>query len=92
MVCLFEDVKKSLLTEVFNVIYLLFTCSKVLKEIPVGDLQQDEALEVKHEADLQRNLDHPSIVRFHDCFVDSDNFCIVTEYCEVCHAGLFINI
>lgn len=28
-------------------------------------------------------LDHPSIVKFHDSFMDGDFFCIITEYCEV---------
>ena len=27
-------------------------------------------------------LDHPSIVKFHDSFMDKDFFCIITEYCE----------
>lgn len=28
-------------------------------------------------------LDHPSIVKFHDSFLEKDFFCIVTELCEV---------
>lgn len=57
---------------------------KVLKEISVGDLQPDETVDAMHEAKLLSKLDHPSIVQFHDSFIDGEFFCIVTEYCEVC--------
>ncbi|KAK0045182.1 serine/threonine-protein kinase Nek11 [Biomphalaria pfeifferi] len=55
---------------------------KVLKEIPVGDLQPDETVDAMHEARLLSKLDHPGIVKFHDSFIDSEYFCIITEYCE----------
>ncbi|KAH9505755.1 Serine/threonine-protein kinase Nek11 [Bulinus truncatus] len=55
---------------------------KVLKEIPVGDLQPDETLDAMHEARLLSKLDHPGIVKFHDSFIDGEYFCIITEYCE----------
>ncbi|KAK3589291.1 hypothetical protein CHS0354_026942 [Potamilus streckersoni] len=55
---------------------------KVLKEISVGDLQPDESVDAMHEARLLSKLDHPSIVKFHDSFIDGEFFCIVTEYCE----------
>lgn len=58
-------------------------CSKVLKELPVGDLQPDETIDAMHEANLLRNLDHPGIVKFYDSFVDGEFFCIVTEFAEV---------
>ena len=63
--------------------HYLYVYSKVLKEIPVGDLQPDESLDAVHESNLLRNLDHPSIVKFHDSFIDGEFFCIITEYCEV---------
>ena len=55
---------------------------KVMKEIHVGDLQPDETVDAMHEANLLRHLDHPGIVKFHDSFIENENFCIVTEYCE----------
>jgi len=54
-----------------------------LKEISVGDLMPDETVDAMHEAKLLSKLDHPSIVQFHDSFIDGEYFCIVTEYCEV---------
>lgn len=44
----------------------------------------DETVDAMHEAKLLSKLDHPSIVQFHDSFIDGEFFCIVTEYCEVC--------
>ncbi|KAI8479488.1 Serine/threonine-protein kinase Nek11 [Branchiostoma belcheri] len=35
-----------------------------------------------HEAKLLSKLDHPGIVKFHDSFLEKENFCIVTEFCE----------
>ncbi|XP_046329219.2 serine/threonine-protein kinase Nek11-like isoform X2 [Haliotis rufescens] len=55
---------------------------KVLKEISVGDLQPDETVDAMHEARLLSKLDHPSIVKFHDSFIDGEFFCIITEYCD----------
>jgi len=56
----------------------------VLKEISIGELQPNETVEAAKEARVLSKLSHPSIVRFHDSFIDGDVFCIVTEYCEVC--------
>ena len=64
--------------------------SKVLKEIPIGELAPDETIDAVHEANLLRSLDHPGIVKFVDSFVDGGFFCIVTEFCEVCDTRLNI--
>ena len=78
------DFFKAVPAQIRKMTKLLFLCfSKVLKEIPVGDLQPDETVDAMHESSLLRNLDHPGIVKFHDSFVDSGFFCIVTEFCEV---------
>ncbi|XP_054408573.2 serine/threonine-protein kinase Nek11 isoform X5 [Pongo abelii] len=55
---------------------------KVLKEISVGELNPNETLQANLEAQLLSKLDHPAIVKFHASFVEQDNFCIITEYCE----------
>ncbi|XP_052714284.1 serine/threonine-protein kinase Nek11-like isoform X4 [Crassostrea angulata] len=55
---------------------------KVLKEISVGELQPDETVDAVREARVLSKLDHPSIVKFHDSFIDGESFCIVTEFCE----------
>ena len=69
---------------IINYLVVFVVFRKVLKEIPVGDLQPDETVDAMHEASLLRNLDHPGIIRFHDSFIDGEFFCIVTEYAEVC--------
>uniref|UniRef100_A0A2K5RW68 Serine/threonine-protein kinase Nek11 n=1 Tax=Cebus imitator TaxID=2715852 RepID=A0A2K5RW68_CEBIM len=55
---------------------------KVLKEISVGELNPNETVQASLEARLLSKLDHPAIVKFHASFVEQDNFCIITEYCE----------
>lgn len=56
---------------------------KALKRIPVGDISPDETMDADREAKLLSKLDHPFIMKLHDSFFDVDEFCIVTEYCEV---------
>ncbi|XP_031518730.1 serine/threonine-protein kinase Nek11 isoform X14 [Papio anubis] len=55
---------------------------KVLKEISVGELNPNETVQANLEAQLLSKLDHPAIVKFHASFVEQENFCIITEYCE----------
>nr|XP_008518092.1 PREDICTED: serine/threonine-protein kinase Nek11-like [Equus przewalskii] len=58
---------------------------KVLKEISVGGLNPNETVQANLEAQLLSKLDHPAIVKFHASFVEQDNLCIITEYCEKEH-------
>ncbi|XP_064393526.1 serine/threonine-protein kinase Nek11-like [Halichondria panicea] len=55
---------------------------KVLKQIPVADMQPDDTVDAVREARLLAKLDHPSIVKFQDSFMEKECFCIVTENCE----------
>ncbi|KAL6081563.1 hypothetical protein STEG23_000584, partial [Scotinomys teguina] len=55
---------------------------KVLKEISVGELNPNETVQASVEAQLLSKLNHPAIVKFYASFVEQDNFCIITEYCE----------
>ncbi|XP_059124495.1 serine/threonine-protein kinase Nek11 isoform X1 [Peromyscus eremicus] len=55
---------------------------KVLKEISVGELNPNETLQASVEAQLLSKLNHPAIVKFYASFVEQNNFCIITEYCE----------
>ncbi|XP_055269910.1 serine/threonine-protein kinase Nek11 isoform X2 [Moschus berezovskii] len=55
---------------------------KVLKEICIGELNPNETVQATLEAQLLSKLNHPAIVKFHANFVEQDNFCIITEYCE----------
>ncbi|XP_040595835.1 serine/threonine-protein kinase Nek11 isoform X5 [Mesocricetus auratus] len=55
---------------------------KVLKEISVGELNPNETVQANVEAQLLSRLNHPAIVKFHASFMEQDNFCIITEYCE----------
>ena len=78
-----------------NQISLFFchsSCLKVLKEIPIGELQPDETVEAEHEAVLLSQLSHPNIVKFIDKFVDREFFFIITEYCEVSFSNLLYQL
>ncbi|KAJ8290817.1 hypothetical protein GJAV_G00017900 [Gymnothorax javanicus] len=55
---------------------------KVLKEIPVGDLNPNETVQANQEAQLLSQLNHPAILKFFSSFLERDTFCIITEYCE----------
>ncbi|KAG5856818.1 serine/threonine-protein kinase Nek11 [Anguilla anguilla] len=55
---------------------------KVLKEIPVGDLNPNETVQANLEAQLLSQLHHPAILKFFSSFLERDTFCIITEYCE----------
>ncbi|KAK6326972.1 hypothetical protein J4Q44_G00026170 [Coregonus suidteri] len=56
--------------------------SKVLKEIPLGDLCPNEMVQASQEAQLLSQLHHPAIITFYSSFLHRDSFCIITEYCE----------
>uniref|UniRef100_A0A8C7N3W3 non-specific serine/threonine protein kinase n=1 Tax=Oncorhynchus kisutch TaxID=8019 RepID=A0A8C7N3W3_ONCKI len=58
------------------------TPSKVLKEIPLGDLRPNETVQASQEAQLLSQLHHPAIITFYSSFLHRDSFCIITEYCE----------
>jgi len=38
--------------------------------------------DAKREAKILKKLNHKHIIQFHDSFVDRDDFCIVTEFCD----------
>lgn len=68
---------------VFTFLFSCFGCRKALKEISVGELNPNETFQANVEAQLLSKLNHPAIVKFHASFVEQNNFCIITEYCEV---------
>ncbi|KAM8945953.1 serine/threonine-protein kinase Nek11-like [Pelodytes ibericus] len=55
---------------------------KVLKRISCGGLRPDSTLPSAREAKLLGNLRHPFIVQFLSSFLEEEDFCIITEYCE----------
>uniref|UniRef100_A0A8C5R3M6 non-specific serine/threonine protein kinase n=1 Tax=Leptobrachium leishanense TaxID=445787 RepID=A0A8C5R3M6_9ANUR len=55
---------------------------KVLKRISCGGLRPDSTLPSAREAKLLGSLRHPFIVRFLGSFLDNEDFCIITDYCE----------
>ena len=62
--------------------YLRF---KVLKKVPITNVDDDERSDIEREAKLLSQLDNPHIIKFFDSFVEDGAFFLVTEYCEVCY-------
>ncbi|XP_069822165.1 serine/threonine-protein kinase Nek11-like [Dendropsophus ebraccatus] len=55
---------------------------KVIKRIPCNTVRGDATLPSAKEAKLLGNLRHPFIVQYFGSFLEKNDFCIVTEYCE----------
>ncbi|XP_018412817.1 PREDICTED: uncharacterized protein LOC108787703 [Nanorana parkeri] len=55
---------------------------KVIKRIPCNSVKADATLPSAREAKLLGSLRHPFIVLFLGSFLENEDFCIVTEYCE----------
>eukprot|EP00079_Xenopus_tropicalis_P009541 XP_002933706.2 PREDICTED: serine/threonine-protein kinase Nek11-like [Xenopus tropicalis] len=55
---------------------------KVLKRIPCEGMKPDATLPSAREAKLLGSLRHPFIVRFLSSFLEKEDFCIITEFCE----------
>ncbi|XP_075043551.1 serine/threonine-protein kinase Nek11-like [Mixophyes fleayi] len=55
---------------------------KVIKRIPCNNVKADATLPSAREAKLLGSLRHPLIVQFLGSFLEKEDFCIVTEYCE----------
>ena len=49
--------------------------------------RERETYDIVYVLSMSPQLDHPSIVKFHDSFMDKDFFCIITEFCEVGGCG-----
>lgn len=54
----------------------------MLKQIPLGGMNQIEIEEVKKEATLLSSLSNEFIVKYYESFIDNFNLYIVMEYCE----------
>jgi serine/threonine protein kinase len=39
--------------------------------------------EMLREESLLSKLDHPYILKYYESFVNNENMCIITEYCDV---------
>jgi NIMA (never in mitosis gene a)-related kinase 11 len=48
----------------------------------LNDVQPNESLDAVHEAKLMQKLEHPCIVKFYESFLDGEQFCIVSEFCD----------
>ncbi len=55
-----------------------------LKFIKKGGKTAEEVKQIREEIDIMKELKHDNIVRMLDAFETSGEFCVVTEYAQVC--------
>ncbi len=46
-------------------------------------MDRNEIKETMREENVLSKLDNPYIVKYYESFMNEDNLCIITEYCEV---------
>jgi serine/threonine protein kinase len=46
-------------------------------------MQRHEIKETLREESVLSKLDNPYIIKYHESFINDDNLCIITEFCEV---------
>ncbi len=59
-----------------------------LKYIPKHGKSEKDLRNLRQEIDIQRKLDHPNIIVLLDAFETQNEFCIVTEFAQVCMCAL----
>lgn len=52
-----------------------------IKTVLKTKMEKDQKL-LKRELELLRDLDHPNVIKFHQCYQDSQNYHFVMEYCS----------
>ena len=54
----------------------------VIKKILINNLEEEEKIKIKNEANILESLDNPYIVKYYESFSDENSFNIVMEYCN----------
>jgi len=58
---------------------------RAMKIIPEENVVQGEGASLIDEIEILKNLEHPNIMKIYECFVDNNNYYIVSEYCDQGH-------
>ena len=58
---------------------------RAMKIIPEENVVQGEGASLIDEIEILKNLEHPNIMKVYECFVDSNNYYIVSELCDQGH-------
>jgi len=59
--------------------------TRAMKIIPEENVVQGEGASLIDEIEILKNLEHPNIMKVYECFVDSNNYYIVSELCDQGH-------
>ena len=56
---------------------------RAMKIIPKENIMEGvDSSKLIDEINILKNLDHPNIMKIYECFVDKDNFYIISDYCD----------
>ena len=58
---------------------------RAMKIIPEENVVQGEGASLIDEIEILKNLEHPNIMKVYECFVDNNNYYIVSELCDQGH-------
>ena len=58
---------------------------RAVKIIPEENVLQGEGASLIDEIEILKNLEHPNIMKVYECFVDQNNYYIVSELCDQGH-------
>ena len=58
---------------------------RAMKIIPEENVLQGEGASLIDEIEILKNLEHPNIMKVYECFVDNNNYYIVSELCDQGH-------
>ncbi len=64
----------------------------VVKTIKMAALSAKQRRATMDEVEVLAKLDHPNIVKYHDCFADTATINIVMEYCDAGDLASFIKV
>ena len=54
-----------------------------MKRVPIDlEASQKEGKQINNEINVLKTLNHPSVVKYHDSFIEKDYICIVMDYAE----------
>ena len=58
---------------------------RAMKIIPEENVVQGEGASLIDEIEILKNLEHPNIMKVYECFVDKNNYYIISELCDQGH-------
>ena len=69
--------------KVYLVNHKIIGFSRAMKIIEkVEDVDENNVLEILNEINVLKKIDHPNIIKIFECYMQNNNYYLVTEYCN----------